>query len=31
MVAYKRNPLWVIAAGAAIGILAYRLGLMAVG
>lgn len=30
MIAYKRNPLWVIAAGAAIGILAYRTGLMPV-
>lgn len=29
MIAYKRNPLWVIAAGAAIGVLAGRLGFLA--
>jgi chromate transporter len=31
MVAFKRNPLWVIAAGALIGVMAGRMGLMAVG
>jgi len=30
MILVKRNPLWVIAAGAGVGILAYRMGLMSV-
>jgi chromate transporter len=30
MIAYKRNPLWVIAAGAGAGLLAFRWGLMPV-
>ncbi len=29
MIAYRRNPLWVIAAGATVGVLAYRMGAMA--
>ncbi len=28
MIAYRRNPLWVIGAGACVGVLAYRLGFM---
>lgn len=28
MIAYRRNPLWVIAAGASLGVLAYHFGLM---
>jgi chromate transporter len=31
MIAFKRNPLWVIAAGAVIGIVAGRMGLMSMG
>ncbi len=29
MIAFKRNPLWIIAGGAGIGILAHRMGFMA--